>query len=53
MTTVAERAKAWGPLATPVHTDVEPVDADGTSWWTRANPAGPAFPRPSATAPSR
>jgi hypothetical protein len=36
MTTVAERAKAWGPLATPVHTDVEPVDADGTSWWDYA-----------------
>jgi hypothetical protein len=36
MTTVTERAEAWGPLATPVHTDVEPVDEDGTSWWDYA-----------------
>ena len=31
-----DRAKAWGPLSTPVHTDVEPRDSDGTSWWDYA-----------------
>lgn len=26
----------WGPLATPVHRDVVPVDEDGVSWWDYA-----------------
>lgn len=36
MTAGTQQAGVWGPLATPVHTDVEPRDEDGTSWWDYA-----------------
>ena len=35
-TAETDRAKAWGPLSTPVHAEAEPRDEDGTSWWDYA-----------------